>query len=117
MMDLDKISIHALREEGDGITGCKLACRVISIHALREEGDCPLPDRLPVLLPISIHALREEGDPPASEPGHGRGEFLSTPSARRATRCTGSRAPDFPISIHALREEGDLAIRSSYPRR
>ena len=62
------------------------ACGRISIHALREEGDrdkafagaewC-----------ISIHALREEGDrlgrgvtPPA-------GGFLSTPSARRATPC------------------------------
>ena len=33
------ISIHALREEGDG--GCCRACKHprISIHALREEGD------------------------------------------------------------------------------
>ena len=35
--------------------------RRISIHALREEGDSSL---LPVITPllISIHALREEGD-------------------------------------------------------
>ena len=36
---LKKISIHALREEGDG---CSISCMVgsgISIHALREEGD------------------------------------------------------------------------------
>ena len=34
-----KISIHALREEGDGAgRGRELAC-AISIHALREEGD------------------------------------------------------------------------------
>ena len=36
--------------------------RRISIHALREEGDVSLlPESLLILL-ISIHALREEGD-------------------------------------------------------
>ena len=38
-------------------------------------------------------------------------EFLSTPSARRATLR--SPAPDAPaavISIHALREEGDVIV-------
>ena len=56
------ISIHALREEGDG--GNFFAHRVyhISIHALREEGD----------------QQRQQ------ERGGGKG-FLSTPSARRAT--------------------------------
>ena len=79
---------------------------VISIHALREEGDCC------VVLhsqhgAISIHALREEGDEPSPAspatwtyfyprpPRGGRHyltnmsmayfQFLSTPSARRAT--------------------------------
>ena len=33
--------------------------------------------------------------------------FLSTPSARRATMRTGLRVSDVLISIHALREEGD----------
>ena len=34
------ISIHALREEGDGRPVCALfGALVISIHALREEGD------------------------------------------------------------------------------
>ena len=33
----------------------------ISIHALREEGDSP-PDDVEMLPEISIHALREEGD-------------------------------------------------------
>ena len=102
------ISIHALREEGDAIVlFSKCAFEKISIHALREEGDdvtaslgtsptyfYPRPPRGGRLFTlgnifgfraISIHALREEGDPPASEPGHGRGGFLSTPSARRAT--------------------------------
>ena len=57
----------------------------ISIHALREEGDCR-GQRLPARGHISIHALREEGDIPArcAQPRDAR--FLSTPSARRATR-------------------------------
>ena len=36
--------------------------------------------------------------------------FLSTPSARRATRPQGRRPADQPISIHALREEGDTYL-------
>ena len=57
-----EISIHALREEGDGLflIGCVVAL-VISIHALREEGDC-CPARIALGVQISIHALREEGD-------------------------------------------------------
>ena len=35
-------------------------------------------------------------------------EFLSTPSARRATAQVQRGGPRRPISIHALREEGDL---------
>ncbi len=103
-----KISIHALREEGDqnsriisfhgkyfnprpprGGRPCPLRQSpdepAISIHALREEGDAQLPDRVAALQKISIHALREEGD-----------------------RAEGSHhQPRAGISIHALREEGD----------
>ena len=40
---LTRISIHALREEGDGeAVGLALVSHAISIHALREEGD-PFP--------------------------------------------------------------------------
>ena len=56
----------------------------ISIHALREEGDgavfllvCPAL--------ISIHALREEGDGGIITGQQGEVVFLSTPSVRRAT--------------------------------
>ena len=34
-------------------------------------------------------------------------KFLSTPSARRATRASCCTRPPQGISIHALREEGD----------
>ena len=59
---MDCISIHALREEGDGLTFCLLLQRKISIHALREEGD-EWGQNFTHQLCISIHALREEGDP------------------------------------------------------
>ena len=56
---------------------------------------------------ISIHALREEGDIPEVLEIIKRSEFLSTPSARRATEDLLQRGRVRRISIHALREEGD----------
>ena len=101
------ISIHALREEGDQGRGNKSERRLISIHALREEGDNTVDVYLLGMGLISIHALREEGDktcvmrmlamlyfyprPPRGGRRFQDGyqiaiyEFLSTPSARRAT--------------------------------
>ena len=108
-MTATKISIHALREEGDPSMDISLRAVEISIHALREEGDSaqrifwrydtyfyPRPPRggrriWSVLMEdekmISIHALREEGD-------------LLLPSGLSVRK----------ISIHALREEGDLMM-------
>ena len=148
-----KISIHALREEGDSLPVSLPQLNVrISIHALREEGDPDASLILGRVIAISIHALREEGDdlgprdrrsPSNFYPRPPRGgrqvamfrlivviEFLSTPSARRATvqkyyeqlargdfyprPPRGGRPHDVAfvgqrdfISIHALREEGD----------
>ena len=57
---------------------------------------------------ISIHALREEGDHTPVTVRPSRLPFLSTPSARRATRlCVDVVHHGVAISIHALREEGD----------
>ena len=91
-----------------------LPCQTISIHALREEGDIGQ-KRYGGVFYISIHALREEGDRntagrladrPHFYPRPPRGgrrastarrlsfmQFLSTPSARRATT-----AVSFPAS-------------------
>ena len=105
---------------------------LISIHALREEGDRPT-GKSGRRCQISIHALREEGD--RGQGGHqgDRERFLSTPSARRATRkclprekavirflstpsarratvTTGVNYNAQVISIHALREEGDWIL-------
>ena len=103
-----RISIHALREEGDvsNIEDAKMLID-ISIHALREEGDQPpitkqrvvkyfyprpprggrriLWDNFKYFMGISIPALREEGDGLPSHTFSVSFRFLSTPSARRAT--------------------------------
>ena len=106
-------------------------CRCeISIHALREEGDL-FSSTSTQMGRISIHALREEGDAKLYVMYETARQFLSTPSARRATGSTqtgNTGALDFyprpprggrpmlydnnyylsRISIHALREEGDI---------
>ena len=82
---------------------------MISIHALREEGDL---GRMKEIIEgrISIHALREEGDRCRSCRVRSNMSFLSTPSARRATRQPVRNIGSAAISIHALREEGDRCI-------
>ena len=57
---------------------------------------------------ISIHALREEGDKCIEAAVLKIKQFLSTPSARRATSPYRGDQQHAEISIHALREEGDL---------
>ena len=102
-----RISIHALREEGDD-RGVHQAARpsAISIHALREEGDAAL-RLLHPRRPISIHALREEGDRARLVQPLPEVNFYPRPprgGRRRWCRAAPSRSQ---ISIHALREEGD----------
>ena len=128
------ISIHALREEGDfcflpltitytqflSTPSARRATRMalpglqssgISIHALREEGDLPAVPAVQAGV-ISIHALREEGDVYHRDHEDRHREFLSTPSARRATLSSIVKLPPHIISIHALREEGDPVCSS-----
>ena len=63
---------------------------MISIHALREEGDGRCGRFRSVHCKISIHALREEGDGQMQGKNPQEMIFLSTPSVRRATICCGS---------------------------
>ena len=65
---------------------------------------------------ISIHALREESDSQLATDGTSKPQFLSTPSARRATFLYYGRKIGMDISIHALREEGDLVDQQKRPR-
>ena len=131
-----RISIHALREEGDAQNCALTSMFFISIHALREEGD------LNVLPPRNWHtrflstpsARRATGEHKPitadiflflSTPSARRAtirriqsrrsfQFLSTPSARRATRKRYLGANGGDISIHALREEGDRSWDGDY---
>ena len=130
-----RISIHALREEGDGDSSRKIRVAYISIHALREEGDGKLGGAFMGLLDFYPRPPRGGRHTTVSFKTMGD-LFLSTPSARRATffRVKGGykeinfypRPPRggrrrcgllFPhwrsISIHALREEGDMIERGS----
>ena len=83
----------------------------ISIHALREEGDI-------LILRVRLFFFYFYPRPPRG----GRRSltirramtflFLSTPSARRATRAVPNLYGQQPkISIHALREEGDATCK------
>ena len=109
MQGLRSISIHALREEGDGPISVQLVENIvdISIHALREEGDSGILIRSPrnnifLSTPSARRATYDEVMAWIYQ------QFLSTPSARRATGVRGRALVSAPISIHALREEGDL---------
>ena len=125
------ISIHALREEGDGLRcapglaghdfnprpprgGRRDELRLISgcrfhFNPRPPRGGRPHPCiRLNGSRSISIHALREEGD------GHGdKGDVCNlnfNPRPPRGGRPQGPGRDQHPqrISIHALREEGDV---------
>ena len=112
-----------------GCTGMVRTVLSISIHALREEGDVSLSDTRKE--PLDFYPRPPRGGRPNRADSECTTEqFLSTPSARRATRFqqiagqidgkflstpSARRATDHPqlpenhpqISIHALREEGD----------
>ena len=130
------ISIHALREEGDGfVWGIRLHLRRFLSTPSARRATVPL-SQLPHAWGISIHALREEGDPQDHDhnqrgrhfyprpPRGGRQAciftrtitslFLSTPSARRATFYRPGRYLPGMISIHALREEGDSVLSLNF---
>ena len=103
------ISIHALREEGDGcsphggpypyyfyprpprggrrgVSALEVAGVCISIHALREEGDSVRADSCPRCRDFYPRPPRGGRRRSTSSP-RGTSRFLSTPSARRATAC------------------------------
>ena len=102
-----RISIHALREEGDEAAVLGLVHLLISIHALREEGDNTSYQR--AVEDMHFYPRPPRGGRPSSRYTGMRSPvlFLSTPSARRATRPIPRYFDKKYISIHALREEGD----------
>ena len=133
----ESISIHALREEGDGRPHHHgIYYGLISIHALREEGDitcCSRSSRHSDFYPrpprggrrcqeerkahrkgISIHALREEGDITCCSRSSRHSDFYPRPP-RGGRRLSCRHLLDaVQISIHALREEGDIPVIKQY---
>ena len=106
------ISIHALCEEGDTWTYITFSRQIISIHALCEEGDsCArrLCRRARYFYPRPLRGGRLHLDVICKS----FFAFLSTPSARRATRNGHRHSQKLEISIHALCEEGDLQSSTS----
>ena len=117
------------RHQRSGEPGCGGR---ISIHALREEGDASSESaastkRQFLSTPSARRATRVRNQPHRRKdnfyprpPRGGRHRnyvaprltelFLSTPSARRATAALRLLHPRRPISIHALREEGDYLL-------
>ena len=87
------------------------AVRPISIHALREEGDLRR-HRLPQTAANHFYPRPPRGGRRSAPSGRrSNSAFLSTPSARRATRTFQEVEQPESISIHALREEGDPPVR------
>ena len=124
------ISIHALREEGDGQSaGCPHRTDgFLSTPSARRATEYD-PRYVDVIVFLStpsarratalrLHLRTHRADfYPRPPRGGRRGDlgamcfylkFLSTPSARRATAAGQDSAAGQQISIHALREEGDL---------
>ena len=85
------ISIHALREEGDIGSISRGGLTKISIHALREEGDICGPTAHTAMTYFYPRPPRG-GRQIALDHGNPEQIFLSTPSARRATRFSGRSA-------------------------
>ena len=104
----NRISIHALREEGDEVHLCGCLCQMISIHALREEGDFE-----------GIVNVFFDGDFNPRPPRGGRPRallhrqhqttFQSTPSARRATLCQ-SVEPHFSLYFNPRPPRGGRRV-------
>ena len=80
-----RISIHALREEGDRNRAVDVFASFLFLSTPSARRATTWGKPMPLDRAISIHALREEGDiiPSGINPRAAR--FLSTPSARRAT--------------------------------
>ena len=85
------ISIHALREEGDGTDPIFIDDALVFLSTPSVRRATSPSDIRPQPVGISIHALREEGDDKGMMPQLSAILFLSTPSVRRATLSLPSR--------------------------
>ena len=105
------LSTPSARRATCAVTAFRKQLQIISIHALREEGDgAPHPAGARTQ---HFYPRPPRGGRRSSSKGNGKAcKFLSTPSARRATVRQSRLSGSHQISIHALREEGDTSTRS-----
>ena len=101
------ISIHALREEGDPLQSppCALLSNFYP-RPPRGGRQSALSQVIAAAQFLSTPSARRATCPLPTTTRSAR--FLSTPSARRATSDSPASWQSCCISIHALREEGDL---------
>ena len=106
---IESISIHALREEGDHTSNAKTPI-VYNFYPRPPRGGrrrCSSRSSPP----MNFYPRPPRGGRPSSGRNFSFGVlFLSTPSARRATREKSLCMTKLQISIHALREEGDSGV-------
>ena len=105
-----KISIHALREEGDALVLHLFALKSISIHALREEGDAWASSSTARY--CNFYPRPPRGGRPAASlpPTMAAGYFYPRPPRGGRPDRPACGKPRQDISIHALREEGDITF-------
>ena len=103
----NKISIHALREEGDSRNSLTTSEKrtFLSTPSARRATHLSAADLR--WLDISIHALREEGDQGMKKVGGSDGYFYPRPPRGGRPAPPPEHFEPLGISIHALREEGD----------
>ena len=100
------ISIHALREEGDGMFA-SCCCSSKYFYPRPPRGGRPNRFQHSQKQDISIHALREEGDASSSSSSMTMTNFYPRPPRGGRRLAQRSDLLQASISIHALREEGD----------
>ena len=111
------LSTPSARRATSAEAAAERAFQKISIHALREEGDNELADNLISLMQFLSTPSARRATGSLNSSLHAFFPFLSTPSARRATlERRFLRKKIWKISIHALREEGDRVVKLVSPR-
>ena len=109
ILTTDTISIHALREEGDALLAAH-SHTFYHFYPRPPRGGRRLSPPLQYTLFYFYPRPPRGGRRVKSSSTFGSVQFLSTPSARRATKHWPERPKSLSISIHALREEGDTFL-------
>ena len=113
LREVEGISIHALREEGDNTRPAEIMPWAY-FYPRPPRGGRPPPLPLRCRTWKNFYPRPPRGGRPSDTGVQDHPEqFLSTPSARRATRTTMGKLLELLISIHALREEGDMQTQTA----